>query len=256
MRSKGIVRISYANLPGRSVAIGACVTIVRDPLGEPLAVTLAALCAPNDVSVRILTSCDMAAGSDYPRLSALARLQGALSAAAAANIVMRHPRRIAAPGCRSRFPYGGPSRALERRGRRSQLRANCRDVEHKAIRPLRSSSPQEGEQRGSEIAERHEYGADDSERCADQNSAATPVMIAADAETIAICNAPLAYSNLSSFGWRVSRALARPWRAPGSRRDCPRDVSNPFRSGRYRPSNPGAASRRRPWPFRPGSPRR
>jgi hypothetical protein len=61
--------------------------IIRDPFGEPLAVTLAALNAPNDASVRILTACDMAEGSDYPRISALARLQGALSPAAAGTVV-------------------------------------------------------------------------------------------------------------------------------------------------------------------------
>ena len=61
--------------------------IVEDPSGEPLAVTLAALGAPNDVCVRLLTARDMAEGPDYPRLSALARLQGALSPTAAGAVV-------------------------------------------------------------------------------------------------------------------------------------------------------------------------
>jgi len=61
--------------------------IVADPSGEPLAVTLAALGAPNDVCVRLLTARDMAEGPDYPRLGALARLQGALSPVAASAVV-------------------------------------------------------------------------------------------------------------------------------------------------------------------------
>lgn len=57
--------------------------IAGDPSGEPLAVALAAIRAPNEVCVRILTSRDMAEGPDYRRLGALARLQGALGVAAA-----------------------------------------------------------------------------------------------------------------------------------------------------------------------------
>ena len=61
--------------------------IVADSSGEPLAVALAAIRAPNDVCVRILTSRDMAEGPDYTRLGALARLQGALSVAAARAVI-------------------------------------------------------------------------------------------------------------------------------------------------------------------------
>jgi hypothetical protein len=61
--------------------------IARDPSGEPLAIALAALRAPNEVCVRILTSRDMAEGPDYRRLGSLARLQGALSVAAARAVI-------------------------------------------------------------------------------------------------------------------------------------------------------------------------
>jgi uncharacterized protein (DUF2336 family) len=61
--------------------------IAGDPSGEPLAVALAAIRAPNEVCVRILTSRDMAEGPDYRRLGALARLQGALSVAAARAVI-------------------------------------------------------------------------------------------------------------------------------------------------------------------------
>jgi len=60
--------------------------MARDPSGEPLAVALAAIRAPNEVCVRILTSRDMAEGPDYRRLGALARLQGALSVSAARTV--------------------------------------------------------------------------------------------------------------------------------------------------------------------------
>jgi hypothetical protein len=57
--------------------------IVADPSGEPQAVALVALGAPNDLMVRTLTALDIADRSDYRRLGALARLQGALSRASA-----------------------------------------------------------------------------------------------------------------------------------------------------------------------------
>jgi hypothetical protein len=61
--------------------------IAADRSGEPLAVTLAAIGAPNDVSVRILTSSDLRDGADYRRIGALARLQGALSPSVARRVV-------------------------------------------------------------------------------------------------------------------------------------------------------------------------
>lgn len=61
--------------------------IACDPSGEPLAVALASLDAPNDVTVRILTSRDLQDGADYRRVGALARLREALTPAAAGLVV-------------------------------------------------------------------------------------------------------------------------------------------------------------------------
>jgi uncharacterized protein (DUF2336 family) len=60
--------------------------IVDDVSGEPLAVALCALGAPNEVLVRVLISNDLAAGS-YERIRALARLNNALDRNAATMIV-------------------------------------------------------------------------------------------------------------------------------------------------------------------------
>ena len=57
--------------------------IVEDPSGEPLAVALAALGAPNDVLVRVLIANDLQAGDNYQRIRALARLNSALNRNAA-----------------------------------------------------------------------------------------------------------------------------------------------------------------------------
>jgi hypothetical protein len=57
--------------------------VVADASGEPLAVALAALYAPNDSTVRILAARDLADGGEYRRIAALARLRDALSPAAA-----------------------------------------------------------------------------------------------------------------------------------------------------------------------------
>jgi len=68
--------------------------IASDRTGEPLATALAAIGAPNDVSVRILTSSDMRDGADYRRIGALARLQDALSPSAARRVmaaIIEHP---------------------------------------------------------------------------------------------------------------------------------------------------------------------
>lgn len=61
--------------------------IAADRTGEPLAVALAAIGAPSDVSVRILTAGDLRDGADYRRVGALARLRDALSPGAARRIV-------------------------------------------------------------------------------------------------------------------------------------------------------------------------
>ncbi len=61
--------------------------IAGDAFGEPLAVALAALGAPADVTVRILTSRDLQDGGDYRRVGALVRLKEALNPAAAGLVV-------------------------------------------------------------------------------------------------------------------------------------------------------------------------
>ena len=97
--------------------------IAADRSGEPLAVTLAAIGAPNDVSVRILTSSDLRDGADYRRIGALARLQDALSPSAARRVVaaiIENPRdgegRASAPlAAAARRPEPPPS--VDRRPR-------------------------------------------------------------------------------------------------------------------------------------------
>jgi hypothetical protein len=77
--------------------------IARDASGEPLAVALAALGAPADVAVRILTSRDLEDGADYRRLGALARLRDALDPATADLVIaaivgeLAPPRRASRP---------------------------------------------------------------------------------------------------------------------------------------------------------------
>ncbi len=61
--------------------------IADDRTGEPLAIALAALGAPHDVTVRVLTSRDLQDGADYRRVGALARLKDALNPAAAELVV-------------------------------------------------------------------------------------------------------------------------------------------------------------------------
>jgi len=61
--------------------------IAVDPSGEPLAVALTALGAPNEVMVRVLISNDLLAGASYRRIGALARLNNALNRNAAAAVV-------------------------------------------------------------------------------------------------------------------------------------------------------------------------
>ena len=61
--------------------------IVEDPSGEPLAVALTALGAPNEVLVRVLISNDILAGASYQRIRALTRLNNALNRNAAAAVM-------------------------------------------------------------------------------------------------------------------------------------------------------------------------
>ena len=61
--------------------------IADDATGEPLAVALAALGAPNEVLVRILISNDLLAGTSYQRVRALARLNNALDRNAAMMVM-------------------------------------------------------------------------------------------------------------------------------------------------------------------------
>lgn len=68
--------------PALAARIGA------DPGGEALVVALAALGAPRDLGVRILTARDMSESAGaFPRLHALARLAGQLSAPAARRLI-------------------------------------------------------------------------------------------------------------------------------------------------------------------------
>jgi uncharacterized protein (DUF2336 family) len=61
--------------------------IAREPSGEPLAVALAALDAPQDVAVRILISGDLQSGAKYTRLGSLIRLGVGLNPAAARRVI-------------------------------------------------------------------------------------------------------------------------------------------------------------------------
>jgi hypothetical protein len=95
--------------------------IVDDPSGEPQALALAALGAPNDLMVRTLTALDIADRSDYRRLGALARLQGALSRASATVVIAAlrgaKPARSASPPPPRRIVNSGGEavRALRQR---------------------------------------------------------------------------------------------------------------------------------------------
>jgi len=61
--------------------------IATEPSGEPLAVALAALDAPQDVAVRILISGDLQSGAKYTRLGSLIRLGVGLNPAAARRVI-------------------------------------------------------------------------------------------------------------------------------------------------------------------------
>lgn len=61
--------------------------IAADPFGEPLAVALAALGAPRDLSVRVMTARDLREGDAFARIHTLARLSDRLSPSAARRII-------------------------------------------------------------------------------------------------------------------------------------------------------------------------
>jgi hypothetical protein len=119
--------------------------IASDRTGEPLAVALASIGAANDVCVRILTSRDLADGSDYRRMGSLARLRDALDPFAARRIVeamvepaappvWSEPARPVAPASpmpasppldrRPRAPSPAPDAVLRRRRAFAFLAAN------------------------------------------------------------------------------------------------------------------------------------
>ena len=76
--------------------------IAGDRSGEPLAVTLSALGAASDVTVRILTSRDLQDGADYRRIGALARFKDALDPSAAELLLAAMIGDAARPRQRSR----------------------------------------------------------------------------------------------------------------------------------------------------------
>jgi hypothetical protein len=61
--------------------------IAKEPSGEPLAVALAALDAPQEVAVRILISGDLQSGAKYTRIGSLIRLRDGLHPAAARRVI-------------------------------------------------------------------------------------------------------------------------------------------------------------------------
>lgn len=106
--------------------------IAADPSGEPLAVAMAALGAPGDVTVRILTSRDLQDGADYRRIGALARFQDALNPAAAELIVAAMIGDAASPRPRRRpvldpNASATPSRPLQAAAGEDSSRAAPRD---------------------------------------------------------------------------------------------------------------------------------
>ncbi|MGD1038049.1 MAG: DUF2336 domain-containing protein [Roseiarcus sp.] len=115
--------------------------IARDSSGEPLAVALAALGAPNDVTVRILTSRDLQDGADYRRVGALARLKDALNPAAAELVVAAMIGDSARPRarCRPVLDPGAsatPSRPLGPAANESLTRAGPRNwIKETALTP-------------------------------------------------------------------------------------------------------------------------
>jgi uncharacterized protein (DUF2336 family) len=108
--------------------------IAADHSGELLAVTLAAIGTPNDVSVRILTSSDLRDGADYRRIGALARLQDALSPSAAQRVIAAiienpqdrespAPAQLELPTLPPRPPRPGPQPPIDRRPRATPVQS-------------------------------------------------------------------------------------------------------------------------------------
>lgn len=78
--------VALAGALGVSSTLGARLAV--DPGGEALVVALAALGAPRDLGVRVLTARDLSESADaFPRLHALARLAGQLSVPAARRLI-------------------------------------------------------------------------------------------------------------------------------------------------------------------------
>ena len=148
--------------------------IAGDRTGEPLAVALAAIGAANDVSVRILTSSDLREGADYPRVRALARLQDVLNPAAARRVLVamigeaqtRGQSDAAARGIAAR--QRAPGAHLARRAARGKPQPRRAPPAPRA-RLSRGPSGRKalaadkGERRRREIAEPHQYRADQPE---------------------------------------------------------------------------------------------
>ncbi len=129
---------AVARHPERFVAVlakaldcetGLAERIVEDPSGEPLAVSLAALGAPNDVLVRVLIANDLQAGESYQRIRTLARLNNALNRNAAITVLAAlrgEPsgrRRPSPPGETAAPPREAASRRTARPVSTPQLKA-------------------------------------------------------------------------------------------------------------------------------------
>jgi hypothetical protein len=132
--------VELADAFGCDAALAA--RIAGDVSGEPLAVALAALYAPNDATVRILAARDLLDGGQYRRIAALARLKDALSPAAARLTMAAmigapqpvqarrrpqyHPTAAATPSRPAAARSGEPTPAAMRRRRAFALAAGAR----------------------------------------------------------------------------------------------------------------------------------
>ena len=100
-------RAEFANALALALSVSPALAarIAADPGGEALVVALAALGAPRDLGVRILTARDMSESAGaFPRLHALARLAGQLSAPAARRLIGALAGAVAAPAAVSTAP--------------------------------------------------------------------------------------------------------------------------------------------------------
>lgn len=84
-RQVDLFELGLSEALGCDLAIGEA--IVRERSGEPLAVALAALGAPEDMAMRILISNEVHAGVDAPRIAALARLRDVCTQGAAQRVM-------------------------------------------------------------------------------------------------------------------------------------------------------------------------